>query len=286
MENIFLDRKNQAFFEKNGYVKLKILSDKAVDYLSKIYLKYEKEHLKISTRFHSTSDTSNKSLIQNVNLEVKEILLSETSGLFHPIKSLIANFMIKEPGKNSEVAAHQDWTFVNEEKGFSGNLWAGLQDINHQNGCMFFLPGSHNITKSLRVSPSYKAFYESLRFEIPKYAKYEPTKKGEGFLINHAVVHGSGLNLSLKSRKAVLLGVSSKSEQLLHYYKPEKEKDLIEKYHIEPNDIINLKKDQRPENLSPISKFNYEFKELDVKLIKNKLFSNKQFIINKLKGFS
>ena len=149
-----------------------------------------------------------------------------------------------------------------------------------------FLPGSHNITKSLRVSPSYKAFYESLRFEIPKYAKYEPTKKGEGFLINHAVVHGSGVNLSLKSRKAVLLGVSSKSEQLLHYYKPEKEKDLIEKYHIEPNDIINLKKDQRPENLSPISKFNYEFKELDVKLIKNKLFSKKQFIINKLKGFS
>ena len=148
-----------------------------------------------------------------------------------------------------------------------------------------FLPKSHNFCNSLRISPSYISYYESLRNEIPKYATYEPTKKGEGFLINHAVIHGSSENISSNSRVAVVLGIYSKNAQLTHYFKPKINENLIEKYHIGIEDMINLEKDRSPTNLSPVSNTEHTFQEKNKSSIKKKLFSKKRLLINKFLGY-
>ncbi|XP_055516028.1 phytanoyl-CoA dioxygenase domain-containing protein 1 isoform X4 [Leucoraja erinacea] len=79
-------------------------------------------------------------------------------------------YIFKQPGIGGEVTPHQDATFLyTEPLGSITGFWIAIEDSTEENGCLWFIPGSH---------------------------------KGGLILIHGQVVHKSALNTSDKSRHA------------------------------------------------------------------------------------
>nr|XP_057906220.1 phytanoyl-CoA dioxygenase domain-containing protein 1 isoform X3 [Doryrhamphus excisus] len=64
-------------------------------------------------------------------------------GLVHPV-ILQSMYIFKQPGIGGEVTPHQDATFLyTEPLGRVMGLWIALEDATLNNGCLWFIPGSH-----------------------------------------------------------------------------------------------------------------------------------------------
>ncbi|XP_043846278.1 phytanoyl-CoA dioxygenase domain-containing protein 1 isoform X2 [Dromiciops gliroides] len=116
-------------------------------------------------------------------------------------------YIFKQPHFGGEVTPHQDATFLHTEPlGRVLGIWIALEDSTLENGCLWFIPGSHTggiFRRMVRVqtdSVGITSFigsepvYEDSRF-IPT-----PIQKGGLILIHGEVVHKSELNCSAHSR--------------------------------------------------------------------------------------
>uniref|UniRef100_A0A3B4UN28 Phytanoyl-CoA dioxygenase domain-containing protein 1 n=1 Tax=Seriola dumerili TaxID=41447 RepID=A0A3B4UN28_SERDU len=106
-----------------------------------------------------------------------------------------------------EVTPHQDATFLyTEPLGRVMGMWIALEDATVNNGCLWFIPGSHNSCISRRMVRTPKGTYPLTDF-IGKEQAYDeekfiaaPVKKGGVVLIHGQVVHRSAENNSEDSR--------------------------------------------------------------------------------------
>ncbi|KAM4663730.1 phytanoyl-CoA dioxygenase domain-containing protein 1 isoform 2-T2 [Discoglossus pictus] len=118
-------------------------------------------------------------------------------------------YIFKQPGIGGEVTPHQDATFLHTEPlsrivGF----WIAVEDATQDNGCLWFLPGSHRAGISRRMVRTPPGTFPRTQFlgEEQLYADDQfvpaPVKKGGLVLIHGEVVHKSALNSSPNSRHA------------------------------------------------------------------------------------
>ncbi|NXA19846.1 PHYD1 protein, partial [Ibidorhyncha struthersii] len=105
------------------------------------------------------------------------------------------------------VTPHQDATFLHTEPlGRVLGFWIALEDATRENGCLWFIPGSHTsgITRRMvRAAPGTSTCVEFVGSE-PAYDDSQfiplPISKGGLILIHGEVVHKSELNSSDSSR--------------------------------------------------------------------------------------
>lgn len=259
MEQILKDIKLDAKLQADGYVKLKILSDSAINALADLYEETRSLHENTPEKnlFHATQDSANVELTKYVDKKAKEILLPFIKEHFTNYQLIMANFIVKEPGNDSELKPHQDWSFVDEPKYFSYGFWTPVEPTNEINGNMLFLPGSHKIMKTLRVNYNYPWAYQEVSDKISELCVEEQTEFGESILLNHSVIHGSRPNLSGRTRVALSMGMTHKNAQLLHHYCEDAK--TVEKYKINLEILEKLKSGVKPENIAPFEIQDYEF---------------------------
>lgn len=139
--------------------------------------------------------------------------------LYHLMKALgfttpqIAQSMwlFKSAKIGAPIYPHQDTTFLQTQPASCVGFWLGLDDATEENGCMYFVPGSHKapVERFFNLNAEKTA----CAFNIDGY-KYDTTKAipvpvtaGSLVLIHGAVVHYSGPNKSEKRRNAYSLHV-------------------------------------------------------------------------------
>lgn len=119
-------------------------------------------------------------------------------------------YIFKQPHFGGEVAPHQDSTFLyTEPLGRLLGLWIALEDATLENGCLWFIPGSHTggVSRRLVLIPGGDSkpdisflgsdpVWDASRF-VPT-----PVRRGDLVLIHGEVVHKSEKNLSDRSRHA------------------------------------------------------------------------------------
>lgn len=118
-------------------------------------------------------------------------------------------YIFKQPGNGGEVTPHQDATFLNTDPlGRVTGFWIALEDATLQNGCLWFIPGSHTDGISRQMVRTAEGTYPRVQFRGSE-RSYEdsefvatPVKQGGLVLISGEVVHKSALNTSEKSRHA------------------------------------------------------------------------------------
>ncbi|XP_031634764.1 phytanoyl-CoA dioxygenase domain-containing protein 1 homolog [Contarinia nasturtii] len=118
-------------------------------------------------------------------------------------------FIYKNPKIGGEVKPHQDATFLHTVPISITGFWIPTEDATLENGCLWFIKGSHKHGLDRRVvrntNPNSN---ELLVFDNPppKYSQdlFTPTpvKKGSLVIIHGLVVHQSESNRSNKSRLA------------------------------------------------------------------------------------
>ncbi|XP_064644861.1 phytanoyl-CoA dioxygenase domain-containing protein 1-like [Lineus longissimus] len=118
--------------------------------------------------------------------------------------------IFKQPGIGGEVTNHQDASFLHNEPIKLMGYWIALEDATLENGCLWFIPGSHkeglgNNRRMVRNEDKkpgepYLVFTAPIKEWDQKAFVPGPVKKGSLVLIDGLIAHRSNTNTSDKSR--------------------------------------------------------------------------------------
>jgi len=262
MKPLFKSDVLQQQFETDGFVQLKLISREDANLLLQEYEKVSEAHQRINIPYITTSHSNNPELIQHVDNVLQKVLAPALDQVLSNYKLLFGNYLIKMPGIGSETEPHQDITFVDESKYTSVNVWVALQNTTPENGCMYFLPGSHRFATTIRPTHNYKWMYENVKEQIKGASKVFPAKAGDAFIFNHAVIHGSFENNTSEPRIAAVVAAYNSDAPLIHYYLPEIDKNRLQKFSMDKEAYLHFTKHQPPAKGVYLEDEYFEFKQL------------------------
>ncbi|XP_053416480.1 phytanoyl-CoA dioxygenase domain-containing protein 1 isoform X4 [Nycticebus coucang] len=132
--------------------------------------------------------------------------LAKSLGLQMPVV-VQSMYIFKQPHIGGEVSPHQDATFLyTEPLGRVLGIWFALEDATLENGCLWFIPGSHTsgVPRRMVRAPADSApgtsFLGSEPVRDASLFVATPVQRGALVLIHGEVVHKSEQNLSAWSR--------------------------------------------------------------------------------------
>ncbi|XP_031618315.1 phytanoyl-CoA dioxygenase domain-containing protein 1 homolog [Contarinia nasturtii] len=118
-------------------------------------------------------------------------------------------FIYKNPMIGGEVKSHQDATYLFTEPISITGFWIPMEDATLENGCLWFIKGSHKHGLHNRLmrnanpnSDELLVFDKPTPYYSPDLFTAAPVKKNSLVIIHGLVVHKSELNHSDKSRNA------------------------------------------------------------------------------------
>jgi ubiquinone/menaquinone biosynthesis C-methylase UbiE len=134
------------------------------------------------------------------------------------------------------VPPHQDWTFVDETRFRSFNVWTPLTDVDLDNGALGVIHGSHRFFgNQLRVSPSpqCRSLTSDHLVTLFPFLDVKPLHAGQAIVFDNATIHGSPPNITDVARIATGLVVTHAEAELCHHYQlPNTDPPEIETYAI------------------------------------------------------
>lgn len=230
-EQYLLTEEQIADFEKNGFIQgIKILSDEHVDILNdelirlqslsederKLFYHYESNESEDPDRvlFHAIgawrlTPGFHDLLWAPAYRMAAYQLLGQSYRLFH-------DQLFCKPAKHGGVVAwHQDfsyWTFTKPMHHLT--CWIGLDDANTENGCLYYVPGSHKwgLLPITGLTGDMNAVREVLdQGQMEQFDRRVANELKRGYASFHhpLMMHGSYENSSDRSRRAVVLNAMS-----------------------------------------------------------------------------
>jgi phytanoyl-CoA hydroxylase len=133
-------------------------------------------------------------------------------------------YIFKSPNIGGGVTPHQDGTFLYTEPQSVLGFWWALDDCTQENGCLWAIPGSHEIGvhRKFQRLPYPEIGTEFVPKEEIKYSTENgvPVECAAGalVLIHHSVIHWSAPNTSQHQRHAYTIHVVD-SPEYAHYPK-------------------------------------------------------------------
>lgn len=232
---IFNNPHLQNSFDSKGYAVLDLLAPEPVELLKNVYAKYTDLHR--NTSFVSTNLLDEKKVRFEIADEIKRIIQKPLDSFFINTKFWAPAFMIKPPGEETEFKLHQDWTFVDEEHYYSGNVWVPLSDTDVSNGTICVIPKSHyQFIKTLRAHTIHEIF-RNREAVIKDLCVPVNLKAGQAIVFQHSVVHYSPPNSSKSNRVAFSCGFNSAGATLMTYHKTAD--DTVEVYAVPDNFVFD-----------------------------------------------
>lgn len=239
-QRIFKDDAMQARFDKQGFLVVPFIDESEVKELNDLFDSLHPDLPKEG--FVSGSYSQDFAYKKKASDEIVKIFSKHYERLFVDYQPFGAAFLFKMPSQNSELAIHQDWTIVDEEKYVALNCWVPLTDVNETNGALQIVPGSHyDAIKTLRA-PTLPFFFSGNDDLVIEESVPMCVKAGEAVILNQSVIHYSRANRSNKIRKAITAGVKSKGTSMQFHYKDNsKNEDVIEVFEMPENFLISFK---------------------------------------------
>ncbi|MFN8276299.1 MAG: phytanoyl-CoA dioxygenase family protein [Chitinophagales bacterium] len=174
-----------------------------------------------------------RSFVMNAICKVSEHLLPVhfNQEVYDP--NTTGAFQIKPPSKKSSLNPHQDSPVIDELHHNAVYVWIPMQDITHENGPVYVLPGSHlwgNHQRSLNVPWPFAGQLKNLW----RYMEPVVLQKGDMLCWDTALIHASSNNASAKLRLAITTTLLPKNFTMVDYYRDKQTPSgMIEKYEVE-----------------------------------------------------
>jgi hypothetical protein len=214
VKRAFLDLALAEGFERAGYVVADLLSASEVSCLREAHARLGDD---LSMPFRASVFGRDAGRRRAIDAQIKAVFAAPVSRHLRGHRSLTAGFLEKRSWPEpAEVPLHQDWTFVDESRHRSLNFWCPLEDVDETNGCLWVLPGSHQLPYHLRApfGPTpYAAFAAALSLQLESV----PMRAGQVLIHDHRLLHASCANRSARSRLAAACVVVPEEAQVLHY---------------------------------------------------------------------
>ncbi|MFT4544637.1 MAG: ectoine hydroxylase-related dioxygenase (phytanoyl-CoA dioxygenase family), partial [Bacteroidia bacterium] len=185
---------NEKLFSQ-GYVTLPLLNTEEVALLKAIFYKFHSDD-EVEGLYVSSSQKDQRT-IQEISDSIQVVF--ERAMLEHVKdgQTLGGTFISKPANQTEALEPHQDWSIVDESRFRSFTIWVPLMDVDENSGCMYVLPGSHNLMRGYRhiTIPS---VFGTIYQHIWKRMKPIHLKAGEAIIFDHALGHASKPNGSDK----------------------------------------------------------------------------------------
>ena len=233
---VFYKKEHQEFYNKNGYIYIPgFLNYTELHILCTLFNKKEKSFF--DKGFHRTLDMSNLQRKKEICGEISRIVTPIAQQILKDYRFLLNSFMSKE--KNAEAFdIHQNWTFVEEDKFTSLAIWIPLQDVNEQNGCLYFVPGSNRWNKYIRGNGT-EWKYENKTHALMKEMVALPMNAGDAVIFDDATIHYTSANKTRKPRISIAqVMIPENAEPVFFNYNIKT--DRIEKYIVKPDFYLNF----------------------------------------------
>ncbi len=212
---IFNNPNHQADFEKNGFVIVPLFNEKQVNRLQEIYFSLPQV---FNHGFNATLNSDSNEYKKLVREGIESIFNETGFSELNKYTSFAANFLSKHPGNDSELPLHQDFSFTDESKYWSLNIWSPLTDVNQYNGAVSVIRGSHKWDNFIRASPITPSPYTNIVDFLKTKLEILPMKAGQAIIHSHKLLHYSVSNSTDKVRLAVCIGMIPQEAPLMHYY--------------------------------------------------------------------
>ena len=130
-----------------------------------------------------------------------------------PVRFWHDQLFCKPPKQGGVVAWHQDYSYWTRTKPVAHlTCWCGLDDSTKENGCLQYIPGSHEwgllpkpvIAGELDGIKDFLTAEQKKKFSEPFFAE---VKAGEAIFHHPLTLHGSGANTSVRPRRAFVINV-------------------------------------------------------------------------------
>lgn len=235
---------------KNGYVTLPVLNQDSLLYFKNLYKKW---HPEPPSEFYKSYFSNNLIYKKEVEQEILNAFKTTIEDNFIEYQCFGGMFVVKPFGELGHFPPHQDWSFVDERKYWSLNMWCPLEDVDKQNGYLYVLPGSHLFNETIRGANTPDT-YDHLTDEILNNVKGIKMKAGEALFFFHGLIHGSTINQQLEARVSVGLSLVQKNAPLLYHFYDEVQKQTIRYLVKDLSFYIDYvsNREKKPETLSSI----------------------------------
>jgi len=214
---IFKNKEHQSLFDKQGFIVLPFLN---VDEIKELETTFDDLHPNLADNgFFSGSYSSDFNYKKKASNKIVKVFSRAYESTFKDYKPFGGAFLYKTPGEQSELAAHQDWTIVDEEKEIALNCWVPLCDVDLNNGPIMILPGSQFSKHPVLRAPTLPFFFSGNDDVVMQELEPMIVKAGTAVILNQSVIHYSPPNTSSSVRKAITAGIKSKDAQMYFHYK-------------------------------------------------------------------
>jgi len=238
-----LSNEQVSFFKKNGYLaNVKLLEEWQIDILTEELINImEPDHPGnyLFYEFHS-NESSNPDSVLFHSLGQWRIAEGFHDILWNPAFVKAASQLLGDksvrfwhdqlfckPAQHGGVVAwHQDYSYWTRTQPMQHlSCWVGLDDSDMSNGCLHYVPGSHQwgLIEKPELAGNMDGLNQYLTSEQKEKFKPIPVEMKKGYATFHhpLMVHGSYENRSTRSRRAFVLNVfadgtySASNEELL-----------------------------------------------------------------------
>jgi hypothetical protein len=259
MTGVFRDKALEEAFQREGFVKVSFLDEAGLQKFRHHVQIIYKQFASSSYGICSATDLNQPALVEAVHSFVGQHILEYVTPYFEDFKVILGNYLIKKAQENTLIPIHQDWTFVDEKQFYSLSVWCPLDDVNAENGNLQVVPRSHRMSDNLRPSPSYPNAFEDVMDLARQHLTDIPMKAGEAIFYDHALLHASPVNHSARERSALILGLTHRDANLVHYYMDKWPANhhtpaVMEKYPMTEDFFVKHVRGSRPVGIAPIAK--------------------------------
>lgn len=213
----FFDHEFARRVNEQGYAVAELFSQSDISYLQDGYRTLPGDG---ASGFHATMYNGSEAYRRSVHELIEPVVAARLNRVLHGYRLRVANWVVKEAGKaDSGVGFHQDWSFVDESRFRSINLWFPLMDVDTFNGCLQDVPGSH------RISTAPRAHFDRGRFDELGAVLRElhtvavPLQAGQGIFYDGALLHGSAENQTGHRRVAIGTVLVPEGAPMLHSFR-------------------------------------------------------------------
>jgi hypothetical protein len=216
------------FYEENGYVSgVKIFNDKQIDVLQRALTEVADSNHPyhgLFHEFHSNQSADPDTVLLHalgawrISPAMHDILwnpafLKPASQLLGGAVRFWHDQIFSKPGKHGGVVAwHQDYSYWTRTIPMNHlTCWVGLDDADQENGCLWYVPGSHkwSLLDMREIAGDMEWIFEFLSDEQKEQFKPVPIelKKGHCTFHHPLMIHGSYENKSDRPRRGIVTNV-------------------------------------------------------------------------------
>ena len=260
MNRILINDELDTFLKREGYVVLPMLNEEEVELLRRLYAKW---HPSDPEEFYKSYFSPNEVYKQEVESLTMQLFATKLEKLFVNYIPFGGMLVAKPSGPKGDFPSHQDWSFVDERKHWSLNMWSPLEDVNTNNGCLQILRGSHVFMHTIRGSGTKDQYHSQLGI-ITEHLTDIHMKAGEAIFFYHGVLHASTPNRSGKVRVSVGLSLIEKNAPIYYHFN-HKNTDKTEEFLATVDFYINYvsQRDKMPETVVSNGFTDFTFPSLD-----------------------